>query len=323
MKPSLTPICLVMLFVCLGTFPAWAADNSPTKKQSTRPKTLAFKPAGPGQYDFNTGKLSGRLKLDGKRQGVATIVDVKSGQVLTKVVGIFSPYRVFSTGHRYGDAARDWPTTSKLLADGAVEVHWPAAEEHPLEITAVYRWSAADTLDLQTTVRPKQDMPDFEMFLSSYFGDNFRAAIYMKPPKDSGEPPTFIAADPRPHSKSGYAMFPLDAAAEKMILDGRWKVPPSPVDWDIEHWLAAPLAIRRETAAGITAAMMARPQDCFAISCRWNLAKNEAGYRSLYMSLFGRDLKAGQPATANCRVIIDKNIPDTDIIRLYQEYIKH
>ncbi|MBN2293349.1 MAG: hypothetical protein JXM70_13050 [Pirellulales bacterium] len=284
--------------------------------------SLAFKPAGKGLYDFNTGKLKGRLKLDGSRQGVATVVDVESGQVLTNVVGVFSYYRIFSTNRRYGDGARDWPTTSRLLPDGAIEVHWPAAEEHPLEITAVYRWSAPDTLDLQTTVKPQRAMPDFEMFLSSYFSDSFRAAVYMKPANDAKGKPAFQAADPGPQSKSGYAMFPLNAAVEKMILDGRWKFPPSPVDWDIERWLAAPLAIRRDQSTGITAAMMARPQDCFAISCRWNLKQNESGYRSLYMSLFGHDLKADQTATVNCRLVIGKGLSDTEVVRRYKEYMK-
>lgn len=323
MKITLAPSFLVMTFVFFGSLSVQADDSSTSNIQSTAQNSLAFKPAGPGLFDSNTGKLSGRLKFDGKRQGVATVVDVESGQVLTKVVGVFSPYRVFSTNRRYGNAARDWPTTSKLLADGAVEVHWPAAKEHPLEMTAVYRWSAADTLDLQITVRPERDMPDFEMFLSSYFGDNFRAAMYVIPAKDAGGKPAFVAADPRPRSKSGYAIFPRDASSEKMILDGRWKIPPSPVAWDIERRLAAPLAVRRDKATGITAAMMARPQDCFAISCRWNLDKNESGYRSLYMSLFGRDLKADQAATADCRLIIGKNLSDADVILRYQEYIKH
>ena len=41
--------------------------------------------------------------------------------------------------------------------------------------------------------------------------------------------------------------------------------------------------------------MMCRPGDCFAFSSPWNPASPKGGgYRSLYQSLFGRDLKAGE-----------------------------
>ena len=308
-------------FACLSIYTAQADELPSPKSQLLTRHSLAFKSVGPGLFDFHTGKLSGRLKLDGQFQGVTDIVDIPSGRRLTRPPGVFSFYRVFSANKRYGNAARDWPTTCKLLADGSVEVRWPAAKEHPVEISAVYRWSAPDTLDLQTTVKPSRDMPCFEMFLSSYFTDNFRASIYMKPAVGADAKPSFVAADPGPKSKADYAIFPRDAAAEAMISDGRWSIPPSPVSWDIEQWMAVPLAIRRDKATGITAAMMAGPQDCFAFSCRWNVAEKMHGYRSLYMSLFGKDLKAGQTATANCRLLIGTNLCDEEVVKRYEEYV--
>jgi len=48
--------------------------------------------------------------------------------------------------------------------------------------------------------------------------------------------------------------------------------------------------------------MMSLPQDCFAIASPWNPATPDAkGYRSLYLSLFGRDLEARKSAGARCR----------------------
>ncbi|MCX7826254.1 MAG: hypothetical protein N2689_11950, partial [Verrucomicrobiae bacterium] len=84
--------------------------------------SLEFKADEPGFYAFDTGLFRGKLKLDGKFMGLYPLVDAKSGQELTRPPGIFSPYRVFNTNRRYGNAARDWPITSKLLAGGAVEV---------------------------------------------------------------------------------------------------------------------------------------------------------------------------------------------------------
>ena len=287
------------------------------------PPDLVFRPAEQGYYEFDTGVLNGKLKLDGRRQGLYPLVDAATGTELIRPPGIFSFYRVFTTNNRFGNAARDWPTVSRVLPDGAVEVRWPPAERHPLEITAIYRWKAADTLDLEITVKPQRDMPRFELFMSSYFVKTFRASVFMKPDDNAEGRPRFVPADRKPHSKGGYVMFPRDEEAVQMIRDGRWTIPPSPVDWAVERWLATPMAIRRDEAAGLTALMMCPPDDCFAVSSPWNPASPEAGgYRSLYLSLFGRDLEAGQTARVRCRLVIGRNISDEQAVERYNEYLK-
>ena len=297
-----------------------ALTTAPIHAQSPK---LAFKPGGAGLYDFDTGPLRGRLKLDGRFQGVYPLIDAESGADLTHPPGVFSPYRVFKTGTRYGHAARDWPTTSKVLEDGAVEVHWPAAKEHPIEMTGVYRWKAPDVLDLLITVKPEEDMPEFELFMSSYFTKGFRASVYVKGQGEAAGKPEFVPVDRKPGSKGGYVMFPRDEKAVRLIRDGRWKIPPNAVDWAIERPLAAPLVLRRDAASGITAAMMCPPEDCFAVGSPWNPATPKGGgYRSLYLSLFGRDVKAGQQSRARCRVVIGRGISDERAVELYRAYVK-
>jgi len=282
---------------------------------------LAFKSAGEGLFEFDTGELKGRLKLDGKYQGVYPLVDVATGSELVHAPGVFSFYRVMTTNRRYGKSARDWPTQPRLLPDGAVEVRWAPADEHPLEMTAVYRWTAPDTLDLEIVVRPQHDMPRFELFMSSYFTKGFLASIYLK--RNGQNEPDFVAADRSPDSRGGYVMFPRDQEAIDMITDGRWTIPPSPVDWALERWLAAPLVMRRDAAQDLTALMMCPPDDCFAVSSPWNPASPEAGgYRSLYLSLFGRDLKADQTAHARCRLMLSRKLANDEAISRYQEYLK-
>jgi len=284
---------------------------------------LAFQPAGKGLYRFDTGTFKGRLKLDGRYQGVYPLVDVATGDDLVRPPGVFSPYRLFATNHRFGHAARDWPTRSKILPDGAVEAFWPAGEEHPLEMTGVYRWSAADTLDLAITVKPQQDMPRFELFMSSYFIKTFRASVYMRREDDGGEKRRFEPVDRTPSARGGYVMFPRDESGVAMIRDGRWKIPPNPVDWDLQRWMAAPVAFRRDAARDLTALMLCPPDDCFALCSPWNPATPEGGgYRSLYLSLFGRDLKAGESARARCRLVIARGLSDEQALERYAEYLK-
>ncbi|MCP4786393.1 MAG: hypothetical protein GY903_32335 [Fuerstiella sp.] len=287
------------------------------------PPQLAFTRAGDGLFEFDTGRLRGTLKLDGKYQGVYPLIDVETGTQLVNPPGIFSFYRVFSTNRRYGDAARDWATIPKLLPDGAVEVRWPSADEHPIEITAVYRWRAADTLDLEISLEPQRNMPGFELFMSSYFTETFIASVYMQGDNRSGGKPRFVAVDRPPSSRESFVTFPRDDAALKTIHDGRWTIPPSPIDWAVQRGSAAPMAIRRDQANGLTALMMCPPEDCFAVSSPWNpLTPQARGYRSLYLSLFGCDLRAGQTASARCRLVIGREMTDEQAVQLYDEYLE-
>lgn len=280
---------------------------------------LAFRPAGEGLYEFDTGVLKGRLKLDGKYQGVYPLIDAATGADLAPPPGVFSPYRVFTTNRRYGNAARDWPTQTRLLDSGGVEVCWLAAEEHPLEMTAVYLWTAPDTLDLEIAVKPKQPMPGFELFISSYFAKGFRASVYLR--GDGGKPAGFVPIDRTPDSRGSYVIFPKDEAASRLILDGRWTIPPSPVDWVMPRHIAAPLALRRDEIRDLTALMMSPPGDCFAVACPWNPDSPESGgYRSLYQSLFGRDLTAGETARAGCRLILRRRLSNDEAIGCYGKY---
>jgi hypothetical protein len=301
------PRSLALLMVASSVALAPAAESE-----------LAFRPSGPGLYQFDTGPFRGTLKLDGKYVGLYPLFDAASGAELTRAPGLFSPYRAFTGNTRFGNVVRDWPVQTRLVADGAVEACWPAAKEHPLAIVAVYRWSAPGTLDVQWTVTPERDMPDFELFLSSYFTKNFRAAVYAA---EGGQAPGFLPVDQPPGSRRSYVMYPRDTAALSRIRDGRWLVPPNPVQWADGARLVAPLVLRRDAALDVTAAMMCPPADCFAIASPWNPPTPEArGYRSLYLSLFGRPLKAKQSATARCRLLLGHKLSDADVLARYREY---
>ncbi len=291
------------------------------------PPKLAFEPAGEGFYRFDTGAIKGKLRLDGRSQGIVSLIDVETGAHVAHgggLPGVLSLYRIFAENKRFGHAARDWPTVSKLLDDGSVEVRWPPAADHPLNMTAVYRLSAPDTIDLETTVKPQVDMPRFELFLSSYFGPEYRALVYVKPSRFSGGPSILMRADVNVMVDGTYLMFPRDLRAAQMTFDGRWELPPNPVQWSVTRWLAGPMAVRRDEKTGVTAVLMSRPEDCFAVSMPYNKTPPDgvAGHNSLYMSLFGQDLGANQTATTHSRLVVGK-LTDQQAIERYEAYVKH
>lgn len=276
--------------------------------ESARPR---FAPAGKESYRFDTGVLKGTLRRGGKSLGLTEVIHVATGARLDKGNGLLGHYRVFTGDKRFGNGAWSWPSQSRLLPDGAVRVEWPAAEGRPFELAAVYRWAGPATLDLETTVRAKAALPAFESFLACYFSPAFPASeVYTQ----GADGPAFLLAD---KASGVWQMFPRDAGAVKLIQDGRWTRPPSPVAWAIRPRLAAPLGLRRAAKPGLIVAVMTRPQDCFAVATPYA----GEGHRSLYLSQLGRDLAAGESLTARARLIVLSSSSTDDAVKAYRTFI--
>jgi len=261
------------------------------------------------EFSFDTGALRGTLRGGGQSKGLIPAFDCASGAPLTKSLGLFSHYRLLDDHARYGKAGWDWASEAKLLGNGAVEVRWTADDAHPFDMLAVYRWSAANALDLTTRVTARKELKRFEVFLASYF-DGFPTTVVY-----AGDKPAFVSAS---KDAGKWHMFPRDEAAVKMIQDGRWKHPPSPVEWTIRPKLAAPLAIRRDAERRLAAVLMTRPGDAYAIAC----PQDEEGHRSLYFSLFGHDLKNGESVEAKSRLMICDGVTDEKVLELYKKFAK-
>jgi hypothetical protein len=273
---------------------------------------LTFSTSGTNEFAFNTGVLAGKLRAGGKSRGLSSVVHLPTGLTLDSSMGLFGHYRVFSTNKRYGTAAWDWPSEAKLERDGSVVVRWPSADDRPFELRAVYRWTAPDALDLETSVQAKTDLPKFESFLASYFSDGFtNSCVYVR----SNSQPWFEAAD---KSHGVWQAFPRDDQAVSIIQDGRWKIPPNPVDWVIRPRLAKPLAIRGCPANGLRAVLMSPPSDCFGVLTPFE----GEGHRSMYLCLFGKDLKAGETARARSRLVIGANLANDTLDKLYADYLR-
>jgi hypothetical protein len=283
------------------------AQVNPTNKAK-----LVFLASGTNEFAFDTGVLRGKLRAGGKSRGLSSVVHQPTGVTLDSSMGLFGHYRVFSANKRYGTAAWDWPSDAELHPNGSVEVRWPSAEDRPFELRAVYRWAGPNTLDLETSVQAKTNLAKFESFLGSYFAAGFtNASVYARSNSQQW-------LEPADKSYGVWQAFPRDDEAAAIIKDGRWTFPPSPVDWVIRPHLAKPLGVRRCPANDLQALVMSPARDCFAV-----LTPFEAeGHRSLYLSLFGRDLKAGETARARARLVIASKLSDAQIVRLCEDYLR-
>jgi hypothetical protein len=275
---------------------------------------LAFVADGKGGYTFDTGVLRGTLCPNGKLQGLTSVTHIPSGTTLDRSMGILSFYRVFTTGKRYGMGAWEWPSTAKLLSDATVQVTAPASADRPFDFSAAYRWKDAQTLDVETTVTARSDLSKFESFLASYFDAAFPSPfVYVSENPEAGGKPGFLAAK---KSLGDWQMFPRDADVVPIIRDGRWQIEPNPVNWTIMPRLKAPVGLRR-AANGLAVIVMAPPEDCFAVATP---CEGETHY-SLYLSRFGRDIKAGETVKARTRFTIVSNASDEQVVALYQQYV--
>ncbi len=168
------------------------------------PGPLAFTAAG-REYRFDTGALQGALREGGKSLGLRPVTDAASGTRLSGGMGLFSPYRLLTPEARFGHAAWEWPSRARLLADGGVEVHWLPDKEHPLELKAVYRFAAANTLDFRAAVTPQRELRRFELFLASYFSGFPASFVYVGSAPQTGGKPSFLEVT---RQAGDWQMFP-------------------------------------------------------------------------------------------------------------------
>lgn len=267
----------------------------------------AFVPAG-REFTFDTGVVRGTLRAGGASKGLIPVLDCATGTPVARSYGWFSPYRLLDDRERFGDAAWSWPSTARLRSDGAVEVGWPAQEKLPVALTAVYRWSAPHVLDFQLRAAARRTLRRFEVFLASYFEGFPTTEVPVGPAA------TFATA---PRSAGEWQMFPRDPAAVEIIRDGRWKHGPSPVEWTVREPHALPLAVRRDAARRRAVVLMTRPEECFAVAAPYDTEV----HRSVYFSLFGRDLQAGASVATRARLWYGDD-PSSDTVQgLYREFL--
>ena len=195
------------------------------------PRQLSFAAGENGTFTFDTGALRGVLRGEGKSFGLSAATHVPSGQKVSGTHVLLGIYRVFSDGKRYGNAGWEWPTETTVNEDGSVAVRAAAEADRPFATCATYRWSTPCMMDLDIDVTPQQDLHAFELFLASYFDGAFtNASAYVGANPQAEGKPGFMSAR---QELGNWLMFPRDDAAVALIKDGRWELPPNPVQWEI------------------------------------------------------------------------------------------
>lgn len=276
--------------------------------------SLKFEPARENEFTFDTGILRGKLG-GAQRKGFSSVTHIPSGTRLDGSMGLLSHYRVFTRGKRYGVAAWEWNGEYAALPDGSVELTWNQDPSRPFDLRAVYRLTAPDTLELQTTVVARSNLVAFESFIANYFSPRFTNALACARHDLSGSNgPAFIAAVEK---HGAWQSYTRDAEGVRIFQDGRWQLEPHPVTWTPVAEFAAPLALRIAPENKLSAALLSDPGECFAVSMPYQ----EESHYSVYFSLFGRDLKRGESAVGRVRLLVRPEISGKDALAAYQLFV--
>lgn len=265
----------------------------------------------PGEFVISSNLLQGVLRQQGRSIGLHPLLWSKGETMVSGPMGLFNYYRIFTTNHRFGESMRALPSEAERVNSTTVKTHWPSTEERPFNLTGIYTWVSAGIIDLITIVEARSDLSNFDVFLASYLSPEFPVStVCIKDP--SGKPKFELVEE-----KEGiWQAFPRDMEAVSMIKDGRWAIGPSPVDWAVRPEYAVPIIYRRHEKSKLAVIQMAQPEDCIAMFSPY---RGETHY-SMYFSLFGRSLRAGETTRTRVRLIIGE-YDETEILSVYEDFI--
>jgi hypothetical protein len=285
---------------------------------------LAFQPKEKGVYAFNTPTVNGVLNAGKMPQGVVSLIDAKSKKEVVLPPGIMGYYRLMTTNDRWGTSFRQWPSQDQLLPDGSVQITWPPAEDHPVELIANYKWVGPNTLDLKTTVTSKRNLRRAEVFIGSYFSNDMNAFVYAKPTQHSPEKPSFIPARVNALLDGCYLAFPRNSMSAQLFFDGRWDKGNNPAHFSVTRFYDLPMAMRVDPKTKLGVLLMGRPETCFGVAMSYDKEPPDgvANHSSLYFSEFGVDLVPGQTVHSVHRMVIDYDITEAKALSFYEKYIK-
>jgi hypothetical protein len=258
-------------------------------------------------WNFETEHVTGRFFSDGLALK-STINDRKTGD---EVGEILLPYRLLSRSGWHGEA-RDMPHTARLLDDG-IECEWSPTVSHPSTLRITTRLALPHAIDIEVEVRADATLPDYELFYSCYFrrpmcGGGYVASLPREQPTVPGW--TQVVPQSADFYREMYVAFPRDERAAALICDGRWQRGRHFTRFLPCRYHAAPLGFYWNNTTSLCALLMAPPEDAYSVSMAYQTTeeRDDVGHHnSLYISLFGRDIHAGETARARLRMVLDRS----------------
>jgi hypothetical protein len=257
-------------------------------------------------FDFETDRIQGTIRLDGAYHGVTRLIDKRTGrQVIDARYSALNLFKLMSVNQAIDQPRRMERTIQ--ASEHWVEAQWAANDAHHARITARYEVAAPDAVDVTVTVQSAGTYRGYELFMSSYFDKVMRPYVYLQ---SRSLQPELVLPTVNDVFRGTVLVFPRDAHSAGRCLDGRWdrneRETPVVQMCPVRRY-AYCLAFLTDPDERVAVALMADPDDCYAISTRY-YAEDDAdrltSYSAFDLSLFGDDLLPSVQRSVKVRLAV-------------------
>lgn len=267
------------------------------------------------QLEFSLEHITGILNCDiqqepGKSHHFSNVTHKPTGMKISPDggrmagTGMLNFFRVLIEGGYLTELRVEEPILEPT-ADGIIFT-WMPTIRRQAKVKVKFTFRQPNIIDMDMWVETLTNYPGFEILLSAYLAPGFESAVYVAKEEFGPIEAEQIRVVDQPMIHGIWPFFPRDEAGANLLTDGRhqkgrwfWRMA-------IGRRYAMPLAFFSKN--GIDAILMGRPEDVYAVGATYkgdSENDNVAGHRSLYLSMFGEDFKAGEGRHTQMRMIID------------------
>lgn len=220
-------------------------------------------------------------------------------------VGLLNFFRVLISGGYLTELRAEKPLV-KPEKDG-VTLTWLPTIRRQANVTIRFTFSEPNIIDMDMSVETLTNYPGFEVLLSAYLAPGFVSGAYVAKEEFGPVEPEQIRITDQPMIHGVWPFFPRDEAGAHLLTDGRhqkgrwyWRMA-------VGRRYGMPMAFFNN--GDVDVLVMGRPEDVYAVGATYEgdpKTDDIAAHRSLYLSLFGEDLVAGEGRRTQMRMIIGK-----------------
>ena len=259
---------------------------------------------------FKLSELSGVVNF-GKSHHFSEVRHTPSNMLISpdgsgmEQVGLLNFFRVLISGGYLTELREEKPIV-KAEKDG-VTLTWLPTIRRQANVTVRFTFREPNIIDMDLSVETLINYPGFEILLSAYLAPGFVSGAYVAKEEFGPVVPEQIRITDQPMIHGVWPFFPRNEAGANLLTDGRhqkgrwyWRMA-------VGRRYGMPMAFFNKGEVDVL--VMGRPEDVYAVGVTYDgdpETDNIAAHRSLYLSLFGEDLAAGEGRRTQMRMIIGK-----------------
>jgi len=262
------------------------------------------------EMEFNLSELSGVVNFS-KSHHFSKVLYKPSNMLISpdgsgmEHVGLLNFFRVLISGGYLTELREEKPLV-KAEKDG-VTLTWLPTIRRQANVTIRFTFCEPNIIDMDMSVETLTNYPGFEILLSAYLAPGFVSGAYVAKKEFGPVVPEQIRITDQPMIHGVWPFFPRNEAGANLLTDGRhqkgrwyWRMA-------VGRRYSMPMAFFNKGEVDVL--VMGRPEDVYAVGVTYEgdpETDNIAAHRSLYLSMFGEDLVAGEGRRTQMRMIIGK-----------------